>query len=209
LGLKLQKWIRRHPYIVFYRAQKRLASNMVSIPRFFRDISLSQSKYFRVTLLCLLSFAIGIVIGKERKFVDVRTLSDISKGEPAFRRTLKEALDNSLYSFSAREFACDTRRAYNELTRLHKRKIELRARQEAGEANRARIATINRKADEASAAESSFRSCIEGMIPELLERWDHDSANNKLNYNTWDESKEKSIEGITMDVLLQTAKEIE
>lgn len=187
---------------------------MVNTPKLFRDISLSRRKHFRVTLLCLLSFASGIIfgkesIGKERKFVGVRSLSDISKGEPAFRRTLKEALDNSLYSFSAREFACDTGRAYSELTRLHKRKIELRARQEAGEANRARIATINRKAGEASAAESSFRSCIEGMIPELLERWDHDNANNKLDYNSWNESKEKGIEGITMDVLLQTAKEIE
>ena len=96
---------------------------MVNTPKLFRDIFLSRGKHFRVTLLCLLSFASGIIFGKERKFVGVRTLSDISKGEP-FRRTLKEALDNSLYSFSAREFACDTGRAYSELTRLHKRKIE-------------------------------------------------------------------------------------
>lgn len=128
---------------------------------------------------------------------------------PAFMRSLKDAPpDSSIYAFSSHEFACDTGRAYSELTKLHKRRVEIQARKEHGEANRARTATIYRKLVEASAAEDSFRVCLKDMIPELLACWDHDNADNKINYKSWDESKENSIKGITMDVLLKTAEEI-
>ncbi|CAL6325912.1 unnamed protein product [Bathycoccus prasinos] len=78
-----------------------------------------------------------------------------------------------------------------------------------GDANRARIQTIDRKASAAEAAELAFRSCIGVMMPELLELWDDKNKRNQMHSKLWDDSKEEAIAGVTFDVLKRTAEELD
>ena len=80
-------------------------------------------------------------------------------------------------------YACDTDRAYHQLTRLHQRSLGL-ARKKSGQSNRVRTETIIRKSRQAASAEKAFRVCVSDMMPELLARWDHDKENNSLNQNS-------------------------
>lgn len=118
-----------------------------------------------------------------------------------------EATDMS--SMSSQSFACNARRAFDELTRLHSVRSDLEARQSRGEANRARTATIVRKTGQAKAAEASFRNCVKDMMPELFVRWESDLKSNKLNFRKWDEYSEELVGGISFEDLQKTAEDLD
>ena len=107
---------------------------------------------------------------------------------------------------SHNEYACNTLAAFEELTVLHARSLELDKWKVKGEANRARTATIERKAGNAHAAESAFRSCVQKLIPELLNEWENQSKQGKLKYY---HTKHKMENGFDLDVLKKTAIEVE
>jgi len=108
------------------------------------------------------------------------------------------------------KFSCNARSAYEELTRLHFRRVNLDEHRKKGDANRARIATIQRKATAADAAEGAFRSCVNLVLPELLTEWDEKLAKKAItSRKTWDDRAEESHHGITLDVLKETADAIE
>ena len=81
---------------------------------------------------------------------------------------------------SRNEYACNTLGAFDELTALHQRSAELDKRKVKGEANRARTATMERKITSAHVAESTFRMCVQKLIPELLDVWDGQMKRNEL-----------------------------
>lgn len=81
---------------------------------------------------------------------------------------------------SRNEYACNTLGAFDELTALHQRSAELDKRKVKGEANRARTATMERKITSAHVAESTFRMCVQKLIPELLDVWDGQMQRNEL-----------------------------
>ncbi|CAL6334870.1 unnamed protein product [Bathycoccus prasinos] len=102
-------------------------------------------------------------------------------------------------------YSCNAARGYEELSRLHQRSIALTRRRDKGEANRDRTATIARKQSNAMAAENAFRGCLNGLMPELLTKWDEDLKSGRLKRNSWDDRSEKDIGGITYAVLEDTA----
>lgn len=110
-----------------------------------------------------------------------------------------------LQELSAPGFSCNSAQAYEELTNLHKRAHSLTEHKKNGEANRARIATIERKAVAAQAAENAFRKCVNSMMPEVLQLWDDQFKHGQINFKAWDDSSEKAIDGITLQVLEETA----
>tara|TARA_B100000519_G_C14254508_1_gene444312 strand:+ start:2580 stop:3089 length:510 start_codon:yes stop_codon:yes gene_type:complete len=105
----------------------------------------------------------------------------------------------------SKEYACNTLSAFEKLTSLHGRTLALETRQRTGEANRVRTATIKRKVGEARAAESSFRQCVQKMVPELLISWDEKASRNELRFN----EKHEDANGISLEVLQQTADALE
>ena len=155
---------------------------------------------------CLFSFAGGTWFGKQSQLSSKNTL--LTEKHTAREGEDSTFLDGSIYSFSGEKFACDTDRAYHQLTRLHQRSLGL-ARKKSGQSNRARTETIIRKSGQAASAEKAFRVCLSDMMPELLARWDYDKENNSLNQNSWDNSKEEGINGITKSVLIETAEDLE
>ena len=119
------------------------------------------------------------------------------------------ALTDDLTTLSSKEFACNTRLAFDHLSKLHARRINLDEHRKRGDANRARIGTIIRKATAADAAEGAFRGCLSMMMPELLELWDDKNREGKINMKDWSSEKEKNIDGITRETLEQTASALE
>ena len=175
-----------------------------------KDLShtVSYSNYLILTVFCLFSFAGGIWFGKQSQLSSKNTLP--TETHKIAREDSKEStfLDSSIYSFSGEKYACDTDRAYHQLTRLHQRNLDL-ATKKTSQSNRARTETIIRKSGQAAAAESAFRLCLRDMMPELLAHWDHDKDKNSLKQNSWDDSNEESIDGITKSVLIETAEALE
>ena len=110
--------------------------------------------------------------------------------------------DQSLESLSARQYSCNSLAAFEKLTHLHHQTIYLEDRQKRGESNRARTATIIRKAGQARAAESAYRDCVSSMMPELLDLWDEKAKHGQVNTGGWSEKNEKEVtNGITMKEL--------
>lgn len=105
-------------------------------------------------------------------------------------------------------FSCNVMRGYQELSRLHERSVQLTKHMKKGEANRDRTATIIRKQGNAMAAEGAFRKCVGDLIPELLAKWDEDLKKG-LKLYTWDEKKEKDIDGISFEILEETAASLD
>jgi len=115
---------------------------------------------------------------------------------------------DKVFSFSEKEFACNAQLAFEELSRLHAKRLNLDAHSKRGDANRDRTATITRKAVAADAAENAFRGCLNRMMPELLKFWDEKNSKGQLKRH-WDEEKERNIVGITFEVMEQSALELE
>jgi hypothetical protein len=101
--------------------------------------------------------------------------------------------------------SCNTRSAYEELTRLHSRREQLEQREKRGESNRARSATIIRKAQEARAAEGAFQACLRNTIPELLMVWNEDLKTNSVRLKEASFNKLHDKDGVNLDVLQETA----
>ena len=163
--------------------------------------------------LCLSCLAGGFLLGK-RGAVPCNSIENVEhnyiiKDSPVDKDVGLVEKATDLSSMSSQSFACNTRRAFDELTRLHRRSSELESRQRRGEANRARTATIVRKTGQARAAEASFRSCVKDMMPELLERWESDLKSNKLNFRKWDEFSEQLVDGVTLEDLQKTAGDLD
>jgi hypothetical protein len=118
-------------------------------------------------------------------------------------------VSDKLSQLSSLKFACNTRIAFEHLSELHTKRTGLEEHRQRGDANRARIATIERKAAAAAAAEGAFRSCLNGMMPELLAYWDEQSRKNQISKRQWGERDEASRGGITFDDLQRTAAELE
>lgn len=122
---------------------------------------------------------------------------------------LDRVQSNEFLDFSKSQFACNSQAAYEELTRLHFKRIQLETHNKRGDANRDRTSTILRKYQSASSAESSFRSCMNSMIPELLDKWDEDLKGGKVSLRKWSQSDEVKINGITLQTLEETANAID
>ena len=168
-------------------------------------------KYFQsfVSLtLCFLSLGGGFLLGKRSTGTFSCSVENV-KGNIQMIDQNIDIKDITDQTSSSQSFSCNTRRVLDELTRLHKISDMLESRRKRGEANRARTATIVRKAGQAQAAEASFRRCVGDMMPELLESWESDLKSNKLNLRRWDESAEQQVDGITFDVLRKTAEELD
>ena len=110
-----------------------------------------------------------------------------------------------LEELSSKPFSCNPRGAYEELTRLHSKREQLEKRQKGGESNRARTATIIRKAQEAQAAEGAFRSCVRSTLPELLMIWDEDLRTNSVKLKDASFNRFLDKDGVNLDVLQETA----
>ena len=114
--------------------------------------------------------------------------------EDKFFESEQSSLNDILTTLSGREFACNSQLAFDQLSHLHAKRLKLDDHAKRGDANRDRIATIERKASSARASETAFPQ-LHGMImmPELLDYWDnnHDSHKSK----NWNEGKEKHLGG--------------
>jgi len=128
-----------------------------------------------------------------------------------FQHVSRSAEDTNLQiqSLSSRQFSCNSQAAYEKLTKLHQAAKSLESRHKKGEANRARTATIGRKFESARAAETAFRSCVGTMMPEVLSSWDNKLKLGKLDFQGWDDEKEKENDGITFEVLEKTADSLD
>ena len=156
--------------------------------------------------LCFLSLGSGFLLGKKSS---VSFPYSGSEEHNIMNHSPDILKDNTDLISASQSFSCNTRRVLDELTRLHSISNMLEARRKRGEANIARTATIARKTGQAQAAEASFRRCVGDMMPELLERWESDLRSNKLKFSEWDEFAEKQVDGITFEVLRETAEELE
>ena len=121
------------------------------------------------------------------------------------KRELIPDTRTKLWEIAANQFSCNSIKAYEELTNLHRKAHGLTAHEKKGEANNARSATISRKAASARAAEQAFRKCMNTMSPEVLKLWDDNFELGQVHSNAWDDSKEKANDGITFQVLEETA----
>mmetsp|Transcript_6564 Transcript_6564/g.21888 ORF Transcript_6564/g.21888 Transcript_6564/m.21888 type:complete len:194 (+) Transcript_6564:804-1385(+) len=108
-----------------------------------------------------------------------------------------------IMSLGSNEYSCNTVGAFDELTQLHQRSVALDERRAKGEANRARSATIQRKTGNAHVAESTFRMCVQKLIPELLSAWDERAKRKDLVYHHTEAGE------VDLDVLKQTADAFE
>ncbi|CAL6334680.1 unnamed protein product [Bathycoccus prasinos] len=86
---------------------------------------------------------------------------------------------------------------------------KLREHEKRGEANRARLANVHRKAAAATSAESAFRKCVSSLMPELISLWDEKFELGQIDFRAWNDSKEKKVDGITLQTLEETAKSID
>jgi len=127
----------------------------------------------------------------------------------SLRRKLGVELFDKVDSLASNAFTCNNRAAYNELTTLYSRRVELERHRARGEANRDRIAVISRKAGEASSAEHAFRSCIAKMAPEVLQLWDDDLKKNRLKIRENLVNKNYDRDGINLAVLEETADKLD
>ena len=112
------------------------------------------------------------------------------------------------FSYSTQEYACNARSAYDYLSKLHITRVKLNDHRERGEANRARMGTITRKANAAEASENSFRSCLKIMMPQLLQEWDEKNKGRVVKLAEWDETKEEKFNGISFHELEELADEM-
>ena len=108
-------------------------------------------------------------------------------------------------SLGSNSFSCNNRAAYDELTVLHARRVELEKHRAKGEANLDRIAVIHRKAGQAESAERAFRSCVGKMVPELLKMWDEDLGKNQLRIREKLMNRKYEQDGVSLAVLEETA----
>lgn len=157
------------------------------------------------------SFLIGLYLGTRIESYSkptCETLESLARTEQK-PKTAPIPTTDDITTLSSKEFACNTRLAFDHLSKLHARRIDLDEHRKRGDANLARIGTINRKATAASAAEGAFRGCLSMMIPELLELWDDKKRKGGIKMRQWDNEKEKEIDGITFEVLEQTASKLE
>ena len=162
------------------------------------------------TLLTIILLYFGFETGRRienKKCFNPGVESTIPVLEDKFFESEQSSLDDALTTLSGREFACNSQLAFDQLSHLHAKRLKLDDHAKRGDANRDRIATIERKASSARASETAFRSCMSMMMPELLDYWDnnHDSHKSK----NWNEGKEKHLggEGISFQILEQTAGE--
>ena len=111
--------------------------------------------------------------------------------------------------FSKTQVVYNSLRAFDELTRLHRNAEKLREHEKRGEANRARLANVHRKAAAATSAESAFRKCVSSLMPELISLWDEKFELGQIDFRARNDSKEKKVDGITLQTLEETAKSID
>lgn len=121
------------------------------------------------------------------------------------QRKLGNQMFDRLDSLASSAFSCNTRVAYDELTILHARRVELEKHRARGEANRDRVAVISRKAGQAESAETAFRSCVGKMVPELLQLWEDDLRKNQLRVREKLTNNNYDKVGINLAVLEKTA----
>ena len=116
---------------------------------------------------------------------------------------------NGVDNLAKKAFSCNDRAAYDELTQLYVRRTELEKHRAKGEANRDRIATINRKTIQAESSEQAFRTCLKKMVPELLIMWDDDLREGKLRFKDILANSRYDENGINLKILEETADELD
>ena len=168
-----------------------------------------------VVLVAAFSFVVGVCLGiridsySKPTSEILQSLNRVEKkSEPSMKIDVFPGTDD-LLTLSDKKFACNARLAFDHLSKLHARRIDLDEHKRKGDANLARIGTINRKATAAESAEGAFRGCLSMMMPELLELWEYKNRKGEITVRQWDNEKEKKIAGITFDLLEQTALQLE
>lgn len=179
---------------------------MIGIDRIYSGFGiLSPGIYLSYSFFLLLGFIFGCWFNHERHSAAFivktppETISNVS-----LKRKISDT-NTRLQKFSANKFSCNSVQAYEELTNLHKIAHSLTEHKRKGEANNARRATIARKAASAQSAEQAFRKCVNSMMPEVLQLWDDKFKRGQIDFNSWDDSKERANDGITLQVLEETA----
>jgi len=177
----------------------------------FSDPPGSASILIQLLLCIACSFLFGLYLGKTVATSCPRTICESLPLPESLVTNAPQKMpmvDRSNYGSTA--FACNTQRAFETLTRLHMKRIELDEHRVRGDANLAREGTIARKATAADAAENAFRDCMNVMMPELLNDWDEKSRKKEINIKRrWDEKKEEEIGGISFKDFEQTAAEMD
>ena len=167
------------------------------------------------SIMLLVTLTIGFVLGycTQNKLLTEETLkaekipSGLGRRNLVLTRRLASMQNDGivLQALAEHQFACNTRKAFEELTSLHRRRKDLEEHNNRGEANLARKATVARKFTAASAGESAFRKCVNTMMPELLSLWDAKLERGELDMNSWNDSKENQVGWITFATLEETA----
>lgn len=169
-----------------------------------------QYKPYTVLIASVFCFLLGLFVGDRappsKHLPQAPELTENFQEDLSLTQTGDHLAQDYLDNIVSNKFSCNARSAYEELTRLHFRRASLDEHSDKGEANRARLATIQRKANAAGAAEGAFRSCLQLVVPDLLTEWEENLAKKSLTRkSTWDEKAEGSHHGITLDVLKNTA----
>ena len=166
-------------------------------------------------LLCLSFVSLGFIGGYHIK--DLQQCSEQLCSSPftaqqgvnvldiSSRRKLRVEMFDKFDSLASNAFSCNNRAAYDELTTLYARRIELEKHRARGEANRDRIAVISRKTGQAESAERAFRSCVAKMVPELLKMWDEDLTKNQLRIREKLINNKYDKDGVSLADLEETA----
>lgn len=171
-----------------------------------------QSNPYAFLIVSVLCFLLGLFVS-DRAFSCLKQLPQVPELTESFPEedSSLTQIDNQveqdyLDDIVSNKFSCNARSAYEELTRLHFRRVSLDEHRKKGEANRARTATIQRKATAIDAAEGAFRRCLQLVVPDLLTEWEEKLAKKLVTATRiWDEKAEEKHHGITLDVLEETA----
>lgn len=179
------------------------------IPYFYSHI-------FSAAILSLLLFYVGFFVGRKGK--DLCELSaesevfemrsDIAKGKEANEDIFGSAdnVESKALKLTSKEFSCNFVGALEELAKLHTRRVALEKHSNRGEANRVRIANMERKLGQARSAESAMRKCVKTTVPELLADWDERLKKNPKYGSRWNaENSELLSYGLTIQELEKAA----
>jgi len=173
---------------------------------FWQDNSTFASPTY-IYIAAILGFATGFLVNTTSNCYSLGVNLEAEVPEHVNHLKTEDLLQQSfgiedVFKHSEEAFSCNSRLAFEELTRLHMRSLQLQSRRRQGEANRARTASIIEKAGQATAAEKSFRKCVSDMMPELLADWDKKLEMNQLK-QPWNEDKIPN--SITFEELEKTA----
>lgn len=181
----------------------------------------SSTTIFSAALFSLLLFCTGYFIGiqskdfcefspnlKENLQLDSNVSNLKVHGEDIFGNM--DNLQSKALKFTSKEFSCNFLGALEYLAQLHTGRMALEKHSKRGEANRIRVANLERKLGQARSAESAMRKCVKITVPELLAYWDESLKKNPNLGKRWITEREEVLNsGITIQELEKMAEELD